>query len=333
LQLKWIKTVRSKGKEYLYFDTGKLVDGKKVFKRLPDPKSPDFMTIYAIMQGHRNRGNKTREPMRVPKLIDLFQKCDDYKDLAGSSKRVYDIYLRRLEKLMPTAPVAEITRADMLLLVDGMGDTPGAANLFLGTCGAMFKWARGREYMTINPCEGIPSRKVGEHEPWPDQIVDAALASGDDRVRLLTHMLYYTAQRLNDVLRATWSDISGDTIRVRQQKTGKALMIPLHHNLRRELDRTPRRGLTICTLENGSPFTETPARDALKKFVAGYGLHRVPHGLRKNAVISLLEAGCTMAETAAISGQTLQLVEHYAKGRDQSKLASAAILRWEGNGR
>lgn len=34
----------------------------------------------------------------------------------------------------------------------------------------------------------------------------------------------------------------------------------------------------------------------------------------------------------AISGQTLQMVEHYAKARSQLKLGEAAILKWQGSG-
>ena len=40
--------------------------------------------------------------------------------------------------------------------------------------------------------------------------------------------------------------------------------------------------------------------------------HRlVFHGLRKSAVVFLVEAGCTTAEVSAITGQSLQMVEHY----------------------
>jgi hypothetical protein len=34
------------------------------------------------------------------------------------------------------------------------------------------------------------------------------------------------------------------------------------------------------------------------------------HGLRKSAVVFLLETGCTDAETAAITGQSRDMVEH-----------------------
>ena len=60
-----------------------------------------------------------------------------------------------------------------------------------------------------------------------------------------------------------------------------------------------------------------------------HGVRLVPHGLRKNAVIALLESGCSIPETAAISGQSMRMVEHYAKQRNQEMLAGAAILKWE----
>ncbi len=53
------------------------------------------------------------------------------------------------------------------------------------------------------------------------------------------------------------------------------------------------------------------------------------HGLRKSAVATLLEAGCTTAEVQAITGQSMQMVEHYAKQVNQKKLAASAILKWE----
>ena len=53
------------------------------------------------------------------------------------------------------------------------------------------------------------------------------------------------------------------------------------------------------------------------------------HGLRKSAVVFLLEAGCTDAEVAAITGQSRQMIEHYSRQVNQKKLAARAILKWE----
>lgn len=325
---KYVKCVRSKDKDYYYFDTGKLRDGKKVYARLPDLRDPKFSGSHAAMMGHRNRGHRA-EVMRLPKLIDLFQRSPAYRGLSDSSKRLYDIYLRKLEKLLPTAPVAEITRGDMRKLFDGMADTPGAANAFLSTASALFSWGAGREYLTANPCDGIDQFPSGEHEPWPQHIVDAALISVNAEARLLVHLLLYTGQRIGDVLGMAWNDISGDHIAVRQRKTKKALRIRMHKRLRAELESQKRRGVLICTAENGRPLTDQSARYLLQKFAKALGAHVVPHGLRKNAVNELLAAGCSIAETSAITGQTLRMVEHYAKGRNQETLGDSAVLRWE----
>jgi len=43
----------------------------------------------------------------------------------------------------------------------------------------------------------------------------------------------------------------------------------------------------------------------------------------------LLEAGCTMAQVATVTGLSWKMVEHYAETVSQAKLAANAILQWE----
>jgi hypothetical protein len=54
------------------------------------------------------------------------------------------------------------------------------------------------------------------------------------------------------------------------------------------------------------------------------------HGLRKSAVVMLLEAGCTDAVMAAITGQSRGMIVHYSIMVNQRKLARAIILKWQG---
>lgn len=129
-----------------------------------------------------------------------------------------------------------------------------------------------------------------------------------------------------------WGDVRGGCVALRQQKTGKELLVPFHRDLAAMIAKAPRLGLTILARADGRPLKPATLRDQLQRWAERHGVKVVPHGLRKNAVNALLEAGCSVAETAAISGQSLQVVEHYAKQRNQTALASAAILRWQGNG-
>lgn len=329
----FVKRVKARGKWYFYFDAGLNGAGKPILKRLPDPSSRDFGAQYAAFLGHRNR-DKPAEYLTVKKLIALYEKSQEFRKLAASSQRTYSIHLRKIEDEMGDGPADDIEPKDVSLLMDKMGDRPAAANLVMAVTGALYKWARQRQHVpqSCNPTRDIERLEVGEHKPWPEPILNAALASDDVRVKLATHLLYYTAQRIGDICKLRWSDIRDGVIHMDQQKTGKTLRIHIHKLLAAELEATPKRALTILTTQDGKPIGPQRIRIALKDHCAAFGLDLVPHGLRKNAVIALLEAGCSVAETASISGQSFNMVEYYAKLRDQGKLSSAAVLKWEANG-
>jgi integrase len=213
-----------------------------------------------------------------------------------------------------------------------MGSARGAINLRLGVVGALYKWGRKKKVIhpDCEPTKGLEPEKMGEHEPWPDHVLEAALASETARVKLATHLLFYTGQRIGDVCAMRWSDIRDGQIEIKQQKTGREMSIPIHAKLAAILEQTPRRALTIISSHDGNAILPNAIRLELQAFVkAAFKMKIVPHGLRKNAVNAILEAGCSTAETSAVTGQSLQMVEHYAKKRNQKKLASAAILTWE----
>jgi integrase len=326
-----VKCVRSKGGAYYYFDTGrKSPKGTPIYVRLPDPSDKRaFGGAYAAQLAARSREIEVAgDTLTIPGLIALYQKSPEWRKKAEGTQRIYGIYLRRLEQLLPTAPANEVLASDIARLMDNMGETPGAANLFVRTVATLYRWGRARGHVENKPAEGIEMLELGEHDPWPDAILDAALASDDEDVRLPAHLLFYTAQRIGDVCRLRWSDIRGGVIHVKQQKTDRVLEIPVHDDLARELARTPKRGLFVLHNASGKPRHPQSVRKTLQTFAYKLGAEVVPHGLRKNAVNALLHVGCSVAETAAISGQSLQMVEHYAKKRSQSTLASAAILRW-----
>lgn len=326
---KHVRRKVAKGRTYYYFSTGQKVDGKEVLKRLPDVRDPDFGRMLAAAQSGRTRRNKVQGVLKVPALADLYEKSPEFRGLAAATRRSYEMNLDKIRNRLAIAPANELRPQDVRIIMDEMADQTGAANQFVRVLGSLYTWGRKRGHVSVKPTEGVELFDEVPHEPWPEWLLAEALA--DPQVRLPVALLYYTAQRIGDVCRMRWSDVRDGAIVVRQQKTGKTLSIPFHADLARLLADEPRDALTILQRE-GRPAKEDWIRDMLQTWAKGRGEKVVPHGLRKNAVIALLEAGCSVAETAAISGQTLGMVEHYAKTRNQSKLASAAILRWEKKG-
>jgi len=127
-----------------------------------------------------------------------------------------------------------------------------------------------------------------------------------------------------------WCDIAAGTIAVVQEKTQTKVWIPVHRDLKPILDEIPKRSITVLTNRAGKPWTSNGFRATWRKDPANpEGL--VFHGLRKSAVVFLLEAGCTDAEVSAITGQSRGMVEHYARMVNRRKLAAAAVLKWEKN--
>nr|WP_179220727.1 tyrosine-type recombinase/integrase [Sphingomonas laterariae] len=327
-----VKRVRAKGRDYYYFDTGTLNEaGKPVYKRLPDPKERNFGAVYASLMAHVTQRANIRTEITLSRMIDLYQRGATYGAMKPASKKLYDIQLRKIDDAFRGAPANAVERRDTVLLLDSLAGKPATANVVLAVLRALYKWGRDRGHVTIDPAAEIDTFDVGEHDPWPEALLDEALASDDDRVRLATAMLYFTAQRIGDVCLMRWSDIRDGRFEFTQQKTGRMMSVPVHASLAAILATTPRTGLTIMASAAGKPFHVSTVRNWLQAFAAERSYRIVPHGLRKNAVNSLLEAGCSTGETSAISGQSLAVVEHYAKRRANVRMGSAAILKWEGH--
>jgi integrase len=121
--------------------------------------------------------------------------------------------------------------------------------------------------------------------------------------------------------------MNGDAITVRQEKTGTALMIPVHPELARSLASVPRTNLTFLITERGAPFTPAGFGNWFREQCNLAGLPQCSaHGLRKTAATRLSNAGCSDREIMAITGhKSVSEVSGYTKARDQVRLARQAM--------
>jgi integrase len=145
-------------------------------------------------------------------------------------------------------------------------------------------------------------------------------------IAFVCRIALHTGQRMGDVVAMKRADIQSGKIFVRQEKTGKELLIPLHPEIREAV--LSASGEFVCWKKAGSGNWTT------EQFEAAFQRERakVPalksvvfHGLRKNAAVKLAEVGCTTHEIASITGMSLPMVEHYTKGVRQSLLADRAM--------
>ena len=326
-ELKHVKYVKSKktGKVYPYFNTGiKKANGEPLRTRMPDPAAVDFYDVYAALVAGRTKRGQVNV-LTVADLADDYQASRTFHSRAPNTQANYTNQLAKVKEVWGNFPAANLESGHVRTVIESDKWPPATAYMVLAVIGALYKWGRRNKGLANNPTTDIDRPEYGSHEPWPEDILEAALVSDDDQLRLAVHLLYFTGQRIGDVLKMRWGDIRDGFIRVQQQKTGKTVEPPLISDLEAELARTPKTGLTII---HGIKRTTLGAR--IKAFLKKQGVgDRVPHGLRKNAVIAFLEAGCTVPEVAAITGQTHAVVEYYAAQVNRRHLGKAAVVKFE----
>lgn len=328
---------RVKGRVYLYFMTGQVdEEGKPVRVRLPDYGTTAFHREYARLKDRREGREKLEIALTVPVFCDKFRKgmARRKRPLADETRRSYETYLQVIEHEFNTFMAADVEPSDVLALLEKMADRTGAANQAVRTMSALYAWGMRPAVglVTRNPAAKHELYEATPHEPWPDWLLEEGLKADDPLIRLSVNLLYYGGQRIGDTCAMPWRKIIGsyDYMAVKQEKTDAELEIRIHANLRAVLRETPRTLGTIIAQPSGRRYSKGTVRQKLKDWAAARGEpDLVPHGLRKNAVNGLLEAGCSTAEVSAITGQSLQMVEHYARKRNRRKLSDSAVEKWE----
>lgn len=329
-KLPYLRRKRAKGKDYYYFDLGKRPDGTRDLAPLPHIKDPRFGDCYARAKATRTNRRNRQGILTLDGLIRQYEKSPEFHGLSQSSKTSYTRYLSRANLLIrsrggDSPPAKAIERGDVLTLRDKLANTPGAASQAVRALGALFAWAVENEKLKDNPAKGVKKFRAKPHQEWPDALVEDALA--DPQVGMPVALLYFTGQRINEVVKMSWADIRGDHMRVRVQKTQRQIDVAILPELADMLERTAKLAPTILTNANGRPWTQSGLRQKLQDWAKARGHKVVPHGLRKNAVNALLEAGCTAAEVQGITDQSLQMIEHYARGVNRLKLGRAAVVK------
>lgn len=329
-KLPYLRRKRAKGKDYYYFDLGKRSDGTRELLPLPGLKDPRFGDCYARAKATRTNRRNRQGILTLDGLIRQYEKSPEFRARKPNTVRSYGRYLAKANELIrdgrgESPPARKIERRDILKLRDALADKPGAASQAVRVMGALFAWAVENEKLRDNPAKGIKKFAAKPHEPWPESLLEEGLK--DPQVGMAVALLFFTGQRIDEVVKMSWADIRGDIMRVYVQKTNQRMEVAILPELARMLEKTPKLAPTILTNANGRPWTQSGLRQKLQSWAKERGHKIVPHGLRKNAVNSLLEAGCTPSEVGGITGHSIGMVEHYSKRVNRRSLGRAAVVK------
>lgn len=259
----------------------------------------------------------------------------DYSKKSASTRRVYEPWMLAIASECGADSCERLTRGYIRRILDGID-----AKSRQGHCAAVLKAvceiAWEYEFIDSNPCHRLNIAGSGKRDTlWEIEEIQTFLGvCSSGPIYLGVVLLTFTAQRPNDVLKMRWSQYDGNTIQLRQQKTGKLVWVPCHRDLRAVLDKskTEANGLTMVSGGSGRPMTYAAWSKRFREVRNKAGLeHLQARDLRRTAMVRMAEAGANLVDIAAVSGHdietTKQILEHYIPRT--AKMAKAAIHRWE----
>jgi integrase len=287
------------------------------YLRLPAADHPGFAEALA----HARRDAPVRDaplPGTIAALCTDFRASVRRRKLSDRTRANYLIYVDRIERDHGHRIVRELTPYDVARIRDKMADRPGTANNYLSVLRLMMAFATERDRMVkSNPVAGIKPLEIGEHEPWPAEVITAALAAATPMIRLAIITGLCGGQRIGDCIKMQHGWHDGRIMELTQQKTGVHVAIPMHPLWLKEIAAAPRKSVTILYDRSGAPYASVePIQARIRALMASIGQGEAGysfHGLRKNACCYLLEMGLNDQQVGSLLGMSAQIVRHYGK--------------------
>lgn len=305
----------------------------------------------------------------IDALIEDFKASPRYfGNKKPGTQKAYAFCLRQISRWAGDKPARAITAA----MVDDFGDalravSPAKANLVISVLRRLLSFAErygkvGQNVARSPGLEALPFTGV----VWPRAAVDAFVETADRLgmfgVGTAIRLNYWLGHNTIDVIRLRRDCYQDGAFRLERAKTGSVVRPPVgmieevSARLAAERQRQDDAGVTPLTLivrqKTMSPYSQqlfmrdfNAVRDAVAAerpaFPVDGGSETVEtqrlafRHLRHTAVTRLAEAGCDLAEIAAISGHSLQTVttilEHYLdRTRTLGESAFAKRLAKEG---
>ena len=334
----------------LYFR--RKVAGKDTYIRLPALDHPDFEAEYARLSSPDVERPRPATGT-IAALVLAYRGSVEFGAKSGKTRENQIRYLDMIAAEHGHSSVAGIRPVHVYTLRDRLADTPGKANNWLSVFRTLMKYATRLDLRADNPAADVPILPIGEHEPWPADLLRVALEEATPMTRLALVSGLCSGQRIGDCIRMQYGWITDGIMEFTQQKvrrdgSTKAVAVPMHPLWLEELARLPRRSVALLYERTGAPFRTTGAlQERIRALMAKPAVQEVIadlvaremiaedstfsfHGLRKNACCYQLELGLSDTEVGSILGMSPEMVRHYGKRARALMIARGAADRVNG---
>lgn len=257
-----------------------------------------------------------------------------FRSLAENSKSVYRRILDKLRLEFGSERVADFTRGDIIKIRDAIAArSPSKAMATVNVLRVVFDRACDIDTIVRNPAKGIRNPvglKPKPHRKWTDAELNMFRERAQPHVRRAMLVLLHTGLRCSDALKLKRDVLTGNGISLMTQKTSAEVFIPISDELRSEFERKmPVESVLMIHGGRGQAMTRhgllAMFRREFERLGIGKADQPTTHGLRKNAVVALIEAGAEEQSISAITGQSISTIRYYGQEYKRETVAMKVV--------
>lgn len=306
--------------------------------RIPLPGeygSPEFLAAYSAAVGGSKAGKPP--PPRASRgtlrwLVEHWQRSSDWAATSTATRKQREnILLHVLEKSGDRA-IEEIDASDIRAGREKRMATPAAANNFLKTMRALFRWAKEEQLVDQDPAHGVKFLKVKTtgFPPWTMDDIQAYRRRWPlGTVQRLTLELYInTGLRRGDAAIVGPQHVRAGIIHIKAGKNKVDLYLPILPAFARAIEAGPVGEMSFIRSQYNRPMTKESLGNKFREWCNAAGVKKSAHGIRKLAATVIADNGASEQELQALFGWTTNTMSAvYTREANRKRQALQAAFK------
>lgn len=297
--------------------------------------SPEFVAAYKaglageaiVAPGDMRPGSHTLEW-----LVKQWMLSSEWARTAPSTRKQRENFMQKVIADNPKLPFKAITAEHIRAGRERRKATPGAANNFVKTMRALFRWAEEAGHVEKSPAAEIKkvAVKTDGFTPWTMEDLARYRARWPlgTRQRVALEILANTGLRRGDAVKLGRQHVKDGVATIRAEKTNVDIYIPILPALQEALDHGPTSDLAFLCGANGLPMHKESFGMFFRKACNAAGVEGSAHGVRKLAATVMAEEGATEEQLKAVFGwSTNEQSTIYTRSANRKKIAVEAAKK------
>lgn len=282
--------------------------------RIPIPGeygSPEFLEAYrAALGGGKASGPP---PIRASRGtlrwgVDLWKRSSDWLGTEPATRKQRDNILQHVLAKSGDRAIEDVTEEAIKAGREKRLATPHAANNFLKTMRAFFRWAKEEKLVDVDPAKDVKFIKVKTkgYPTWTMEEIHAYRRRWPlgTTQRIALEIYINTGFRRGDAAAVGRQHVRENVIHIKAGKNKVDLYIPILPALAQALDAGPVGEMSFLMTQYGRPFTKESLGNTFREWCNAAGVKKSAHGIRKLAATVIADNGGSEQELQALFGWT-----------------------------